>query len=213
MERGEMRLALPEYEGKATNNLEYMIESIFLPEAYVVPGEWPDEMSPVYRLIMSDQDLADILAWIATLDRPTSTTVPTPISEPTAALELSATPLPEVDLNMVLPEGNPRKGFGAAVRFGCQGCHANDEYPLAGPRFTAADGFPGILERGELRIADPKYGGNASSNLEFFIESVFLPEAYLVPGEWEEPMSLLYFHTLKEQELADILAWIATLEE
>lgn len=144
---------------------------------------------------------------------PTSTPEPSATAESTAALEPSATPLPDVDLNMDLPEGNPRKGFTAAIRFGCQGCHANDDHPLAGPRFTAVDGLPTILERGEARIADPNYAGNATSNWEYFIESVFLPEAYFVPGEWEESMSLLYSHTLKEQDLADILAWIATLEE
>jgi len=45
-----------------------MIELVFLPEAYIVPGEWKEPMPTYYRQIMSDQELADILAWIGTLE-------------------------------------------------------------------------------------------------------------------------------------------------
>jgi hypothetical protein len=44
------------------------------------------------------------------------------------------------------------------------------------------------------------------------IESVFLPEAYIVPGEWEKPMPTYFHQVMTDQELADILAWITTLK-
>ncbi|MFN2196284.1 MAG: hypothetical protein ACK2UW_09200 [Anaerolineales bacterium] len=128
--------------------------------------------------------------------------MPTQTAEPTAT--------PDINLNMVLPEGNPKKGYTTAIRRGCQGCHANEEHADYGPRFTAYDDLPPILERGEVRISEPGYLGQATSNWEYFIESVYLPEAYLVPGEWPEPMSTLYYHILPEQELADIVAWITS---
>jgi hypothetical protein len=122
----------------------------------------------------------------------------------------TATPFPEIELNMELPDGDPEKGYLTAVRYRCYGCHVEDaEY---GPLFAASDELPNILERGEVRIADPEYQGRAASNYEYFIESILLPEAYFVAGEWPEAMSIYNISIIEDQELADILAWMETLE-
>jgi len=67
LERGTMRIQSPDYEGNATTDREYLIESILDPEAYIVPGEWDKPMPTYFRFKLNDQDLADILAWIDTL--------------------------------------------------------------------------------------------------------------------------------------------------
>ena len=79
-------------------------------------------------------------------------------------------------------------------------------------RFASSDGLPNILERGEIKIANPEYQGRASSNFEYIIQSIHLPEAYFVPGDWDEEMSIFTLNQISDQELADIIAWMETLE-
>ena len=143
---------------------------------------------------------------------PTPTSEPTFTPQPTSTPESTLTPLPEIELNIELPEGDPEKGFLTAIRYGCQGCHANDDHPENGPRFVDTDDMPNIFERGEVRIADPDYQGQATTNFEYIIESILLPEAYFVPGEWPKAMSTFNINIITDQEIADITAWMETLE-
>ena len=139
-------------------------------------------------------------------------TAPTPTPTPTHPPTPTSTPFPEIDLDIELPEGNAEKGFETAIRFGCFGCHADELHPTYGPQFVSAEGLPDILERGDVRIANSDYTGRATTNREYIIESVFLPEIYIAPGEWEKTMPTYFYQVMKDQELADILAWMAALK-
>lgn len=141
---------------------------------------------------------------------PTLTPAPTQTAEPTLTLTPASTPLPEIDLAIELPEGDPEAGYTRAIRYTCYGCHVNELHLTSGPRFAATAELPFVLDRGEMRIALPDYEGQATTNLEYMIESTFLPEVYIVPGDWKEPMPTYFRDLMTDQELADILAWIAT---
>lgn len=151
---------------------------------------------------------------------PTQTPVPiaaptitnTPTQEPTATAAPTPTPYENVDLNLELPEGDAEQGLITAIKFHCFDCHGRDYAPEWGPRFTADEETPFILERGTMRIALPEYQGQATTNWEYFIESIFVPGVYIVPGEWKNPMPIFSLERMTEQELADILAWINTLD-
>jgi len=134
------------------------------------------------------------------------TTTPEPTPQPTS------TPFPEIELNIELPEGDPEKGYLTAVKRGCYGCHADERYPEKAPRFTASDELPNIFERGVIRFGDPNYEGRATSNWEYVIESIRLPEIYLTPGDWDETMSFSIYNPITNEELTDIIAWMKTLE-
>lgn len=149
---------------------------------------------------------------------PTLVATPEPTSEPTSTprptQEPTATPDIQKYLDLELPEGNPLSGRNLAIRNGCRGCHFNEEYEDFAIGFTAVDGLPPIMERGEMRIADPNYTGKATSNLEYIFESIYLPELYIVDGEWVKAMPLHYDYRLTdEQDLADLLAWMAALND
>jgi hypothetical protein len=131
---------------------------------------------------------------------------------PTMTPQPTSTSLPDIELNIELPEGNPEKGYEAAIRYGCLGCHTDDDHPEKAPRFVAYDDLPNIFERGEVRFANPEYQGRATSSYEYIIESILLPEAYFVEGEWPDSMSTFTIKIIEDQELADILAWMETLE-
>ena len=120
-----------------------------------------------------------------------------------------ATHMIEYDLNPELPEGDSERGFTTAIRFRCYGCHIDAENGL---HFDAVEDLPNIMERGEMHIADPAYEGNATSNLEYIMESIYLPEVYIVPGEWGEPMPVYLGQTMSEQDLANIFAWMRTFK-
>ena len=137
---------------------------------------------------------------------------PTPTQTPTLIPLPTSTPFPEINLDMELPEGDPEAGYLIAIRYRCHGCHMNEEHPTSGPRFTSEGEMPFVLERGTLRLALSEYEGRATNNQEYMIESIYQPEAYIVPGEWKEPMPTTFQQRMSEQELADILAWIATLK-
>lgn len=147
-----------------------------------------------------------------TLEQPTATMTNSPTLEPTLTTVPTATPLPEIDLDIELPEGDAQMGFPTAVRYSCHSCHVNEKHLTSGPRFISDGELPFVLERGTLRIGLPEYNGRATNDQEYMIESIFQPEAYIVPGEWEKPMPTKYQQNMSEQELADILAWIVTLK-
>jgi hypothetical protein len=186
-----------------------------------------DEPSPTQSATVSEGQGSSEPA-----DTPTETPEPLathePTSEPTATNEptLEPTPSPEPNreptatpdiqyyLDLDLPEGNPLNGKLVAIRNGCRGCHFVEDYADFAIGFAAADGLPAIMERGELRIADPEYTGSATSNLEYIFESIYLPELYVVEGQWMKAMPLTFHYRLTdEQDLADLLAWMAALND
>jgi hypothetical protein len=62
-------MADPAYNGNATTNQEYILESILLLEIYIVPGT-PDGavMSTNFDNLLTKQDLADLLVWLGTFE-------------------------------------------------------------------------------------------------------------------------------------------------
>ena len=56
------------YQGSATSIEEYLQESILNPDAHVVDGYQPGMMFQKYAEELSDQEVADLVAFLATLD-------------------------------------------------------------------------------------------------------------------------------------------------
>lgn len=129
--------------------------------------------------------------------------------EPTPTSVSPSQPAGEIDLDVNLPDGNLEKGLIAAIKYRCFGCHVENEDGL---KFIAMGNLPVIKERGEIRIADPAYKGISTDNQEYILESILYPDAYQVAGDWDEEMPIYLADIMTEQELADILAWINTLE-
>ena len=133
--------------------------------------------------------------------------VPTDQPEP-AQKHLPRYPYDRPDITMTLPEGDPERGEKVALAKVCITCHVNSD---GVPRFGADNDLPAILERATLRIDDPAYTGNATTPQEYLIESITDPRLYEVDGDWPESMADNY-HDLPEQDLADLIAWMLTVE-
>lgn len=56
----------PDYKGKATTLEGYLWESMLFPAVYVTPG-YPDVMYRDYGKSLTEQDLADLVAYLTTL--------------------------------------------------------------------------------------------------------------------------------------------------
>lgn len=115
----------------------------------------------------------------------------------------------EIKLSIDLPAGNPENGLNRAVKYRCFGCHVQDD---SGLPFKSSEELPSIWERGEIRLADPTYQGFASTNEQYLLESILYADLYLVPGDWELGMPSYFADIMTEQDLADVLAWMETLE-
>lgn len=64
--RAETRFTQPDYTGAATTAEQYLFESIVHPEAYLVPNFQP-LMPKTYGQTLTDQDTADLIAYLLTL--------------------------------------------------------------------------------------------------------------------------------------------------
>ena len=96
-----------------------------------------------------------------------------------------------------------------ALKWRCITCHVNNETVID---LTSTDELPAVGARGELRLADAAYRGNATTPSEYLVESVIDPSVYIVAGEWEYEMDDIYAEELSEKDLADVIAWLLTLE-
>jgi len=129
---------------------------------------------------------------------------------PTPTLEPTEFPAVGTDITIDLPEGNVDDGAFQARRWDCVGCHVTFTH---GPQFRASATDPSVSERAASRIEDPGYTGTATTSEEYLVESILLPEVYVVENyEQKEPMDDIYDERLTAQDVADILAWLSTFE-
>jgi mono/diheme cytochrome c family protein len=123
------------------------------------------------------------------------------------------------DITQELPAGDAANGETLATSQGCAACHITS---ATGPAWLAS-GDPegaGIGTRAETRIEQADYTGAATSGDQYLFESIVLPDAYLVPDNpayvnaatGQSLMPHTYGQTLDAQMMADLIAYMQTLE-
>jgi hypothetical protein len=131
------------------------------------------------------------------------TTTPTAIPSPTKRTPVGT------NIKVDLPVGDLERGEDQARLKNCIHCHVD----AIATRFESYGDMPKITERGEVRMADPAYNGNATTNEEYILESILLPEIYIVPGTPSGAVMPTNFdELLTKQDLADLLVWLSTFE-
>ena len=141
---------------------------------------------------------------------PTATTEPTEMPTPTSEPEPSPAPEERPDITIALPEGDPVRGRKLALKWRCFTCHVTGD---VGPRLWNDQGGPAFLDLADEHLSNPAYTGFASTPEEYLIEAIIDPSVYIVAGDWEYKMDEVYDEELDDQDLADVIAWILTIDE
>lgn len=156
----------------------------------------------------------------------TSTTTPTATDEPPPTVEPTSTPdvaeaetepdknaATAIDISMTLPVGDPQHGEELLEAKACAGCHFLGRVGAA-PSWKAeiyAKG-KGIATRAGERWQLANYTGNATSETEYLVESILMPNAYVIDGFMGGEMPQSYRELLTDQELADIISYLLEIE-
>lgn len=132
--------------------------------------------------------------------------------EQTATMvEIPEVPLGETvgtDITKELPAGDIARGETVANRLACTACH------IAAPTGPAwlAGAEPGIGTRAGTRFTQADYQGSAQSAEQYLFESVVQTNAYVVPGFADNLMPATYGTQLTDQDMADLIAYLLSLE-
>jgi len=138
---------------------------------------------------------------------PAETAAPAATERPTLAPRIGT------DIKVALPEGDPVRGESVAGTYFCKVCHGG--ITGRGPTFASEGDTLSVTEGASIRMADPAYSGSATNVQEYLIESLVVPDIYIVPGDWDEHdyMSVDRFDLkLSVQDAADLIAWLYTID-
>jgi mono/diheme cytochrome c family protein len=144
------------------------------------------------------RSLADfIMNWQATAQEVTTTT--TALAGPPVG----------TDIAQQLPAGDPVKGQALANSKGCVACHVTT---ATGPAWNASGNTPGIGTRASTRITQSDYTGKAKNAQQYLLESIVVPNAYVVPTFQPNVMPQTFGQTLTAQDASDLIAYILTIK-
>lgn len=65
-DRAELRISQPDYTGNAEDAYQYLFESIVIPDAFLV-ADYDNLMPNNYATTLTDQDMADLIAYLLTI--------------------------------------------------------------------------------------------------------------------------------------------------
>jgi mono/diheme cytochrome c family protein len=132
-------------------------------------------------------------------------------SEALARPDVTPSPIIGVgtDITVQLPEGDAARGEALVAAQGCVGCHIAQ--PI-GPAWMPTANQPGIGDRAETRYQQPDYTGTATSAQQYLLESIVLPNAFVVEGFPADVMPQTYGANLTDQQAADIIAYLQTIK-
>jgi mono/diheme cytochrome c family protein len=114
-----------------------------------------------------------------------------------------------IDIAIELPAGDPANGESLATSQGCVGCHVSTQ---TGPAWAPSGDTPGIGARAGLRIDQADYTGQATTAEQYLFESIVNPNVYVVEGFAPNLMPGTYGDTLSPQDVADLIAYMRTIE-
>jgi cytochrome c2 len=121
------------------------------------------------------------------------------------------------DISQALPAGDAAAGELLATSAGCTACHITTP---VGPAWLASADAPGIGTRAAGRVSAADYAGAATDAHGYLFESIVDPSVYIVPGNpayvnaanGDSLMPATYATTLSAQNVADLIAYLETLE-
>jgi mono/diheme cytochrome c family protein len=114
------------------------------------------------------------------------------------------------DITISLPAGDAERGsqLAQSAEGGCSACH---ELSAVGPAWAASGSQPGIATQAGQRISESDYTGTATTAQQYLLESIVLPNTFVVAGYQENIMPRDFGQRLSAQQVADLLAYMDSL--
>ena len=132
---------------------------------------------------------------------PTAGATPAATQDAAGATEEATEAATEASGGMgAMPEGDAANGEALATSLGCVACHSTDGTALTGPTWQGLYGH-------EVTLTD---GSTVTADDEYIHESITEPNAKVVEGF--SPIMPSYASQVDDQQIADIIAYIKTLE-
>jgi hypothetical protein len=131
--------------------------------------------------------------------QPVETPEPEPTEEPAASVDPTLAGMPDSILDN-MAEADPDNGESLTLSNACTGCHSLDPNQImAGPTWY------NLAERAADRVEGQSAG-------LYLYNSILHPNDYVVEGYQPNIMLQIYQDTLSEQDLADIISYLLTLQ-
>jgi mono/diheme cytochrome c family protein len=137
---------------------------------------------------------------------PEPTFTPEPTTPPTETPFVAA----GIDIFVELPPGDAERGLSVVKQRGCLACHGSGS--VLGPPWQPNDDSPGIGARAQTRFQEGNYTGEATNAEQYLVESIVTPSVYIVENYADGVMLPNMAQLLSQQDLADVVAYLLTLE-
>lgn len=203
------KFLLPIWERAATrkkgmSTVDYLVESVYNPSAYVVEG-YTDGVMPHVRkppIALSDDEILAALVYLLSLGGEVDGETVNAVARAQKPYKTGAIQVKETGVKFQVPEGDAEAGRDVFVAMKCFTCHK-----IEGERFpTAKPGGIGPDLTGIGAVQAPLY----------LFESIVNPNAVIVQGEGfvgDDAKSKMpeYHDTLKLRDLVDLVAYLSNL--
>lgn len=186
--------------------VEYMVESVLNPSAYIVEGFSDGVMPHVWEppISLADEQIRSVLVYLISLSKEVDGETINAIARAHKPYQTGQVQVKEAKKTFTVPEGDYEDGRDVFVEMKCFSCHKIEE-----------ETFP-VLEEDEGGVGPDLTGIGAIQTSTYLFESIANPTAINVAGEGfldEEGLSIMpEFHdTITLRQLADVVAYLSSL--
>lgn len=190
------------------NAIEYLVESLYNPNAYVVEGYPKNQMKPVNRppMSLSDDEIKAVLTYLINLGgKEVNVQLVKAIDDAQKPFKTGKIVLAEAGAEFSLPEGDGAQGRFTYQEFKCWQCHL-----IQGEHF-------GKIKEEEGGVGPGLTGIGAVQTKLYIAESIVNPNAVLVKGKGytgDDGLSKMpeYHDSMTLRNLIDIVAYLSKLK-
>ncbi|MFQ5911674.1 MAG: c-type cytochrome [Nitrospinota bacterium] len=190
-----------------TSATGYIVESIYDPNAFVVPGFSKGLMKPINRppIALSDEEITAVITYLLSQGgQEVDANLVGQINKDQQPFRVAAAQeLPEAGPTLKIPEGDPETGYEVFQRLECYECHKIENFEFPVSEETAGVG-PDLTGIGEIQTR------------VYLFESILSPNAVVVQGPGytgnDGNSKMPQFHdVMTVSQLQDLVAFLSGL--
>jgi mono/diheme cytochrome c family protein len=191
---------------KGKSAVEYLVESVYNPSAYVVEGYQDGVMPHVKKppISLTDDEIRAVLLYLISLSREVDGEILTALSRAQQPYKAGQIQVKEALAKFQVPEGDQEEGRETFIAMKCYTCHK-----IEGEKFP-------VVKADEGGVGPDLTGIGGVQTPLYLFESILNPNAVVVQGEGfagEDGKSKMpEFHdTMTLRQVTDLVAYLASL--